>query len=294
MATDLRLPSRREPIRVTLRATGMPLPSQKPAAHRTMAPQQLSGSTRAQPLPALPAVMQRRSMTRVMWHVDELPAALADRLWSDPDEVLSRGHMLKDGDRCTVVRITSDSMSADTSRDSADGSCTLKRYNLKALLHTAIHMPLRSRARWSWLNGRRLIKAGLSTPMPLACIEERRHGVLHLRSYLLTTFVPGRSLLDAIQSGEVEATELASLAKQFSRIWQTLGQLRAGHGDMKATNFIVDLQGKLWLVDLDGLRIHRSGILLRRERRNDLVRFMRNWQDRPEVAAVFRARIGTG
>ncbi len=259
-----------------------------------MAPQRPLGSTRTQPMSALPPVQQSRSMSRVMWHVGELPAALVDRLWSTPDEVLSRGHMLKDGDRSTVVRVALDSTSEDASRSNADRHCTLKRYNLKSPLHTAMHMPLRSRARWSWLNGRRLIKAGLPTPAPLACVEERRHGLLRLRSYLLTTFVPGRSLLDTIHSGEVDAAELASLAKQFARIWQTLGQLRAGHGDMKATNFIVDPQGKLWLVDLDGLRIHRSGVLLRRERRHDLVRFMRNWQDRPEVAAVFRARIGTG
>ena len=77
-------------------------------------------------------------------------------------------------------------------------------------------------------------------------------------------------------------------------MWQDLGALRLGHGDMKATNFIVDPAGKLWLIDLDGMRRYRTGPLLRAERRKDLARFMRNWQERPEVAAIFRARIGTG
>jgi hypothetical protein len=290
-----------------------------PARPLRLSSARLPGGPRAT-LPALPEVERRRSLQRVMWHVRELPPSLIEGLWDNPDAVVAAAHMLKDGDRCTVVRIeaapvdhptgdeiTSDAGESDEGLGEGEGkgererevggehaSLTLKRYNLKSTLHTAIHMPLRSRARWSWLNGRKLLKAGVPTPQPLACVEERRHGVLHLRSYLLTEFVPGRSLLDLVHSRTLSHEQLADLAKQFTRIWQSLGQLRAGHGDMKATNFIVDPHGKLWLIDLDGLRIHHSATLLRRERRNDLTRFMRNWQERPEVAAIFRARIGTG
>ena len=272
--------ARAGPRRVTLGP--VPLPSQKPAAQTSIVTGRPTLQTNGRAA-ALPPTVTRRSLQRVMTYVSDVPAALIERLWSDADGVLEAAAMLKDGDRCTVTRI-----------EQPSGPCTLKRYNLKSTLHTAIHLPLRSRARWSWLNGRRLVKAGLLTPMPLACIEERHTGLLHLRSYLLTQFVPGRSLLELVQSGEAKGERLADYARQFTRIWQTLGQLRAGHGDMKASNFIVDQQGKLWLIDLDGLRIHHSAVLLRRERRNDLARFMRNWQERPEVAAVFRARIGTG
>ncbi len=257
----------------------MALPSQKIAALRTPMTQRPSTFR----VPSLPDVQTRRSMTRVMWHIDGIDGDLLERLWSDPDQVVGSAAMLKDGDRCTVTRISA-----------AERPLTLKRYNLKSTLHTALHLPLRSRARWSWLSGRKLIRGGLPTPMPLAAIEERRHGLLHLRSYLLTEFVPGRSLLELAESGDAKSEQLAELARQFVRIWQTLGQMRAGHGDMKATNFIVDAHGKLWLIDLDGVRIYHSATLLRRERRNDLTRFMRNWEGRPEVAAIFRARIGTG
>jgi len=183
---------------------------------------------------------------------------------------------------------------SETDGQDASPMFTLKRYNLRGGVHTAIHLPMRSRARWSWLNGRRLVAAGVPTPMPLACIEERRFRLLRVRSWLLTTFVQGRSLLELVQSQQLAGDRLVDLARQFSRIWQTLGQLRAGHGDMKASNLIVDPDDQLWLIDLDGLRIYRSAALLRRERRNDLARFMRNWNDYPEVAAKFRARIGTG
>jgi hypothetical protein len=221
----------------------------------------------------------------------DLDHALVERLWAAPDDLLASGHMLKDGDRCTVVRLPAGDSSAQAN---CEGPLTLKRYNLKDRLHTAVHTLLRSRAMWGWINGRRLVAAGIPTPMPLACVEERRQVALRLRSYLLTTFVPGRSLLEIVVAREASREQLTDLAVQFARLWQALGQLRAGHGDMKASNFIVDPEGRLWLIDLDGLRQYRSAMWLRRERRNDLARFMRNWQEHPEVAATFRARIGTG
>jgi hypothetical protein len=227
-----------------------------------------------------------------MWHVRDLDGELVDRLWTNPDRVLASGHMLKDGDRCSVVRL--DRAGDQSGHELPQRSMTLKRYNLKGTWHTSTHMLLRSRGKWSWNSGRTLFRAGVPTPMPLACIEERRQAVLRERSFLLTTFVPGRSLLDVIQSGPASDEQIVDLARQFARIWQSLGQLRVGHGDMKATNFIVDPHGQLWLIDLDGLRRYRWGPWLRRERRNDLERFMRNWRERPEVAAKFRARIGTG
>ncbi len=277
--------------------TGLPacyLPPMPPTPQHKPSGRPSANPARQRPQ-ALPEVDSRHSMQRSMLHVRGLNASLVELLWGNPDEVVAAAHMLKDGDRCTVGRLEP-AYSAGTGEAAGEaaGPLTLKRYNLKGSLHTAIHMPMRSRAMWSWLNGRRLVSAGLPTPMPLACVEERQHRILRRRSFLLTTFIPGRSLLEVIESREVSNDQLVDLAKQFTRIWQTLGQLRAGHGDMKASNFIVDARGKLWLIDLDGLRIYSSAALLRRERRNDLVRFMLNWQERPEVAAIFRARIGTG
>ena len=227
----------------------------------------------------------RRSADRWLRHVPGLDASLVERLWSDPDQLVANGRMLKDGDRCTVVAIES---------PSGDRPMVLKRYNLKGGFHTAVHAALRSRAAWSWINAVRLLEAGLPTPRPLAMLEERRILVFRRRSSLLTELVPGRSLLELVQAGTLSGDHLRDCAKQFTVIWQKLGHLRLGHGDMKATNFLVDANHRLWLIDLDGMRRYRSLMWLRRERRNDMEAFMRNWQDRPDVAAIFRARIGTG
>jgi hypothetical protein len=168
----------------------------------------------------------------------------------------------------------------------------LKRYNLKDHFHTAVHWFMRSRARWSWCNARLLTGAGLHTPTPLACVDERRIGLLRQRSYLLTSLVPGVSLHELVFRKLADEAQLQQLAKQFVRIWGELGALRIGHGDMKASNFIVDPQGILWMVDLDGMRVYRSALLFRRERRNDLATFLYNWQDHPQVAGLFRTRLG--
>ena len=46
------------------------------------------------------------------------------------------------------------------------------------------------------------------------------------------------------------------------------------------------------MIDLDGMRVYRSSPLFRRERRNDMATFLYNWQDHPQVATLFRTRIG--
>lgn len=241
-------------------------------------------------VPGLPAVERRRSMRATMFIGASSPRDVVERMWSAADQLIAnaaarvdQSMLLKDGDRSTVAKIIA-----------GESALVLKRYNPKGGAHTAVHAIMRSRARWCWSNGRRLLAAGLLTPQPLAMLEERRAGILRLRSYLLTEYVDGESLRALIDSAATPLDRVRDLARQFATIWQKLGQLRLGHGDMKATNFIVDRDERLWLIDLDGMRQYRSRAMLRRERRSDLARFMRNWQDLPEVAAAFRARIGTG
>jgi tRNA A-37 threonylcarbamoyl transferase component Bud32 len=226
---------------------------------------------------------RRRSLRAVLWTSASLSKDVVERLWSNPDQCMAEGTMLKDGDRCTVVRLDLDGR-----------AMVLKRYNLKGAFHTAVHGLMRSRARWCWRSGRMLMEAGIRTPQPLAMLEERRAGFLRSRSYLLTEFVPGLPLRTWIELDKHEAKDLHAIVAQFARAWRDLNELRLGHGDMKSTNFIVDPEGQLWFIDLDGMRIYPQGPLLRAERRKDIARFMRNWQDHPEVAAAFRARIGTG
>lgn len=240
------------------------------------------------------AVDRRRSVSRALWADLSLPAELRDALWSDPDQLIKSGKMLKDGDRCTVVRIARPSTEVDGPEGAAprEHGLVLKRYNLKGAAHTAVHWFMRSRAMWCWVNGHAVMGAGLPTPTPLACVEDRRAGVLRGKSWFLSSYVEGTSLRDLVQKKMAGPDQLGPLASQFARIWRELGALRVSHGDMKASNFIIDPQDLLWLIDLDGMRRYHAPLLFRRERRNDIACFMRNWENDPKVAAIFRSRLG--
>ena len=223
--------------------------------------------------------------TKCQWriiHQQGEPLELAREVMSDVDMLVGRGEMLKAGDRCTVVRLYG----------VGEGDWTARRYNLKGPGHTAVHWLLHSRAEWCWRNAMLLERASLATPEPLICAEERWLSVLRMRSLFITRYVKGRSLWEMVAAEELVGERLTEVALQFGRIWKTLGRLGIGHGDMKATNFIVDPENRLWMIDLDSMRLHRNRLVLARRRRQDLERFMRNWKSHPAVADIFNEHLG--
>lgn len=227
-------------------------------------------------------MIRRRAWSRVLVADPSLDAALVDALWDDPDAAVAGGAMIKDGDRCTLADV----------RSSGGGRYVLKRFNRHGLVHGLLHVLLRSRARWCWTNAGRVLALGLRTPKPMAMLETRI-GPLRDRSLYVCEFIPGQLLLDVVRDEATPPDRIERLADEFAPLWHALGRARIGHRDMKATNFIVDANDRLWMIDLDAMRRYPPGPLLARRRRKDLARFMKNWRDRPQVAAAFRARIDT-
>ena len=223
----------------------------------------------------------KKTFRRVMWHDQTLNDQILTQLWNDPDGLLASGTMLKDGDRSTVVRL-----------EGEDYSHVLKRYNLKGTIHTTAHVFLRSRAMWSWRNGVYAYLAGIPTPRPLAALE-MRSGPMRGVSYFLCEYVEGITLYDLVRVHNPEPSQLDELATVFSQIWQGLGRLRLTHGDMKGTNYIVDQERRIWMLDLDGMRRRTMGLSWKRQREKDRRRFMKNWQDLQEPAAAFLACVDT-
>ncbi len=223
----------------------------------------------------------RRSFRRHLIHATALDPALVNALWSDPGGLVASGHMLKDGDRSAVVRV-----------DRGDRSFTLKAYALKDWFHTVVHGLMRSRAAWSRYNAMLVRDAGILTPAPRACLENRL-GPLRGRSYFLCDHVAGANLDDLAKQDRLDDGRLAAVARQVRDIWTALGRARLCHGDLKATNFLVADSGEVWLLDLDGMRRPATPVLWRRQRDQDRRRFMKNWQDLPRYEAAFRACVDT-
>ena len=194
-----------------------------------------------------------------------LPLEIVEQLWADPDGIIRDGEILKAGSRCTVVRVAGPS-----------ATWVLTRYNLCGGLHTASHAFLQTRARQCWLTGLRLNRAGVSTPCPVAYIEDR-WGPLHGRSYLLTNFIAGTKLSSRLKRAEPTPQMVDNIMRQISGLWQRFQQLGVSHGDMRLANLLIDTDGRLWVIDLDSMRHHRWKGSCQRAHAKDVARFAHNF-----------------
>jgi serine/threonine-protein kinase RIO1 len=140
-----------------------------------------------------------------------------------------------------------------------------------------------TRAAISWRNAQRLMLYGLSTPLPIALIE-RRFGPLRRVSYIVTAFHEGESA--AAYFARVDIESAIPMARRIVALLRQLRRLNLSHGDLKATNLLI-CDGRVLLTDLDALVQHRSDRTAARAHDRDLQRFMRNWEGRPALHALF-------
>jgi tRNA A-37 threonylcarbamoyl transferase component Bud32 len=150
----------------------------------------------------------------------------------------------------------------------------VKRYNHVGLGHSLRHSIKGSRARRSWINGRRLLRLGIPTPRPLAYIDEYR-GLLLWRSYIVTEFVDGRRLSALLEDERVPHGAKRRIISQVLRLMHRLSVHGINHGDLKHTN-ILCRAGKVILTDLDSVETHGWEWLHRRRQAVDMARFLRD------------------
>lgn len=185
--------------------------------------------------------------------------------------------ILKAGNTCTVVCITI-----------GGRKLVVKRYNIKNFWHGVNRALRRSRAATSWRNAHRLMLSDIPTAKPVALLENR-WGPLRRTSYFISEYVPGANLADHLtQLNSLE--EQLFISAEITRLFNRLADLQISHGDLKATNI---LMAGTWpiLVDLDAMRLHQYPWTWRSAKQRDQARFMRNWQDQPELAKLFEIGI---
>ncbi|MCL5042464.1 MAG: lipopolysaccharide kinase InaA family protein [Gammaproteobacteria bacterium] len=176
---------------------------------------------------------------------------------------------LKNGGSSTVTRATIDGR-----------ELVIKRYNIKSFSHWLRRFWRPSRAWHSWLAGHHLRFLGIDTPEPLAMIESR-FGPLRRRAWLVTEYCEGVDLLSHMgESGEREPD--AKEGSAILAVFQQLAKARMTHGDCKATNLLWDGQ-RIWLIDLDGMRVHNNTASWQQAWAEDRRRLLRNW---PEASAL--------
>lgn len=210
-----------------------------------------------------------------LWHLanDDARGALLDELLARPDTVMARARVLKH-DGTTTVAVVGD----------ARHEWVIKRYNTKNRWHAVRRLLRTSRAVNCWRAAEWLRQAGIDTARPVAVLEERRWRHLRGRSYFISRYIGGETL-DAVLDREPNT----ALIEQASRIVRRLHAGGIVHGDLKATNFVVSGE-RIHLLDLDATR-QASGRGLEYGRRRDLDRFLRNWQQRPDLYRRFEMAL---
>lgn len=202
---------------------------------------------------------QKGLMMEAAWR-GNLSAALSERPLAALNQAMQDGIALKKGNSATVVQ-----------SELAGQPVVIKRYNIKTPWHFLRRCLRKSRANVSWYNANLLEYLGIATPRPLGFVEKRFLG-LRQKAYFISEQIAGRSLAD-LADAEIQQ---ADMLQQISELFEQLHRHHIYHGDLKATNLLVDQQQKIWLIDLDAMQqITKTGF--GRLHKKEQQRFLRNW-----------------
>lgn len=199
-------------------------------------------------------------------------------LIDQPDELMKNAVMLKDGDSTTVVTTTLDGR-----------EWVIKRYNLKNPLYAASRLLRPSRAWHCWAGAFLLAEAGIATPAPLLMLE-KRFGPFRRQAWFVSERVPGQDLLRLLEFELPGSQRWQQALGQIEQLFSRMQRHRIVHGDMKATNFIMQEQGDgqalLQVLDLDATRVEQSKWRFQKYFTRDLRRFYANWRNHAAAERV--------
>jgi len=218
-----------------------------------------------------------------------------DLLLSDPDASFpGRDKALKNGSSCTVWATKVNEI-----------PLVVKRYNDRGVLKGLGQRLFRSRAISSWENANMLLFYGISTPAPVAVLTQKQ-GIFRTKSYFIAEATIDFMALERFQDASVSQKEVSLvsrashwfidkkvaeekkeiMADKIAGMFRKLEQQHISHGDMKASNIII-AGDDAFLIDLDSMRHHKWAIFFIKAWKQDIRRFMSNWDGVPMLKAMF-------
>jgi len=194
----------------------------------------------------------RGVFSRELW-AQKQAAELAGQI----DTLMNHGKILKRGNTCFVSLV-----------EISGRAVVIKRYNHKGLWHSIRQTLKGSRARRCWLYGHRFDELKIPTAAPLAFIEKTQ-GPLVYCSYILNDYVEGTKLCNFLRDLSRTEAEQTEAVERVEAILRQMEEYHITHGDLKPSNIIITSGGPV-LIDLDSVRVHRTGLSFRRARAKDL------------------------
>lgn len=197
---------------------------------------------------------------------------------NDPDQALAAPttEILKAGNSSTVGKITVDGK-----------SLVIKRYNLKNFWHAIKRSLYPTRAAKSWRNAQYLSLLDIATAKPVAMIE-KRFGPFRYTNYVISEYIAADHLKNYLATPHI-SEQLTVIAENMAQLFANLHAVQIAHGDMKATNILL-VDNKPVLLDLDAMYLYRTHWRWQRAARKDKERFMKNWEDQPELQQLFNTK----
>lgn len=182
--------------------------------------------------------------------------------------------VLKAGRSSTVVKVVVDGR-----------ELVIKRYNIKNVWHGLRRCLRATRAQKSWRVSQQLYASGITTPKPVAFIENTFLG-FRGKSYFIMDYLAGQHLESYFSDHKNNMQACERMAKHSLDLLRNLTKLRITQGDLKMTNMLV-ANDTPYLIDFDGAMEYISTITLRRAFKNELNRFMQNWENTPHIHALY-------
>jgi tRNA A-37 threonylcarbamoyl transferase component Bud32 len=206
--------------------------------------------------------IQRETNRRRAYLDRQIPNELREHLWRDPESLLEHGETMRLTGQRRTVRLT------------WEGKQYVLKHYRPTWWHFVRQLPIRSWAVDTFRATIRLIKAGIATPRPVACVENR-WGHFRRDSFLMYEYVEGRTLRSYLQDDD--SPSLAGhLSRQIGDIFHRLENLRASLDDTHTGNFIVCPAGQVWVIDLDNTDFHHSTYVATKRQERGWEQFLRS------------------